>query len=922
MPPEWSLSGKSGLAFLRLLALAIVPGVVFGLIAYASIELSCGDGRIAAVWLPNALAIAVLLRVDLRPLPAVFASMWFGNLAADLMVGDSLWKAMGLSTANSCGIAVMLMLTRRLCGPRPDMVNLQDIMRFCAVGGIAAPALSATIATLVIAPPLAELPFVWGQWALTDALSVVIVAPALMIFIDAFRNRRRPARRDILEWGAITFFGTSLTFYVFLQSQFPFLFLIAPVIMLHAFRLGSLGTAFSITKVAVIAVICTWLGRGPIQLAVAGMTGHMLVLQLFLASCFLVSLPVAASLQCTKKMLRQIREQKQDYALLAENMADAVLRYLPDGTFLYASPSVRDVLGASSDELVGSNSLIRAHPEARETLRQVTRRLGSGETENERFTYRRLRDDANGEAVYIEAFCRLVRSPDGAPETIIVSARDVTHRLALEKELVRARRHAEAAAEAKSEFLANMSHEIRTPMNGVLGFAELLARSDLTPEQRHQTDLITQSGRSMMRLLNDILDISKIEAGQIVVANEAVNLRQLLSHCLRLHSANAQEKGVTMREDFAIDLPVAVCTDPQRIRQIVLNLVGNAVKFTDSGEVVLRAGVDGETLVIAVEDSGIGIAPERMKAIFNPFVQANGTTSRKYGGTGLGLAISRKLAGLLGGELDAVSVEGRGSRFVLRVPLVKADALEPAERHSEDGAASCVNLPPARILLAEDVDINRLLVGAMLEQCGQRATEAHDGNQAVRMVREAEAKGEPFDLVLMDIQMPECDGYEAARRIRAAGIGPDKLPIMALTANAYEADIQLARDAGMQGHLAKPLRLRSLAGELNRWLGQPNPAGTPASTGQQASAPAALHAMWEERRKTALEAVAAILRSPTPSAEETEQLARQVHKIAGTAGVFGENALGESAAQLECALRGVDASCSVEDAARAMLAAA
>jgi signal transduction histidine kinase/CheY-like chemotaxis protein/HPt (histidine-containing phosphotransfer) domain-containing protein len=552
-------------------------------------------------------------------------------------------------------------------------------------------------------------------------------------------------------------------------------------------------------------------------------------------------------------------------------------------------------------------------------------------------TYRRFGDAPDGSPVFLEADCALVRHPEtGAPEAVVVAARDVTERVELELLLTRARRHAENAARAKSEFLANMSHEIRTPMNGVLGFAELMLQGDLAQDQRRFAELIVQSGRSMMMLLNDVLDLSKIESGQFAIDRAPVDLHASLAECAALHRPAAARKGLvlTLESDGADDPDSRpadarapwILTDGLRLRQIMLNLIGNAVKFTEAGHIRISYHVSRHEVRVTVADSGIGISPLQLETIFHPFTQGEADVARRFGGTGLGLSISRQLAVLLGGRIEVESTPGEGSRFALVLPAAFAP---PVPGPAALPAASLVpDLPPeplapARILMAEDHDINRLLVTEMLERCGQDVDVAHDGNEAIAMVIDHVMRGRPYDLVLMDVQMPDCDGLAATRAIRAEGIGPGLLPIIALTANAYPEDIAAARAAGMQGHLAKPVDFAQLARTLQRWLptriveagppGAPASAPSPVPADERTSALARsprLIARWQARRREALAAVEALLAdgtlggsptSPAPLAAP-DDLAPLLHKLAGTAAMFGEPQLGAAARALERAL--------------------
>lgn len=930
------------------LALLALAAIFFGFTGWLGITLTRGDGRIAAVWIPNAIALVALLgaRRDQR-LP-LLGAMVAGFVAANLAVGDELIRALGLSMSNGIEVAVALVLIERLCAERPDMRRLRDLAIYVLAAGLIAPMVAASFATAALGE-LQEFSLgSWVEWTLADGLGMVIIGPALLIFIDAYRDRHWPTRREAIEWGVLTTTGTALTVVIFAQGSYPFLFLIAPVVLAHAFRLGALGTAFSVTQVGVVATWFTMHGSGPISLVNGSMEETLIFLQLFLASIFVTGLPVAAALHGQARIVRELAEKQSQLTLLTENVTDAVLVFDRNGVCRYASPSVADVLDRDPVEMVGKRPSQRTHSEAFGRIAEAERKLVSGEIEQDRFTYRRLLDDDEGEAVYIEADCALVRKANGEPDGIIVSARDVTERVSLETQLVGAKRLAENAAAAKSQFLANMSHEIRTPMNGVLGFAQLLQQGHLVGEQRRHVDLITESGEVMMRLLNDILDISKIEAGQMTVVEEPVRVHHLLEGCRKLHSANAHRKGIELILEIDDDLPDCLLSDAMRLRQIVLNLVGNAVKFTHVGEVRIKAARDGDTFEITVADSGVGIAPERIEAIFDPFEQADGATSRRFGGSGLGLTISRQLAELMGGELSADSEVGNGSRFHLHLPLrtVKQDA-----QAGETEVDVSTSMPPrARVLLAEDHDINRMLATAMLERCGQQVEIAADGDVAVRMIEAAAHQGRAYDLVLMDVQMPHCDGYEATRRIRQAGFSANKLPIVALTANAYDDDVKAAWEAGMQSHLAKPLAFEDLVAALHRWLPAPRdqshegqaPDAGKRKDGKTTSiqenegepriaraggAPsknhyADLEARWRARRAEAIAAVTRLLREVDLTPSEVEEIGRLMHQLAGTAAMFEEAALGDAARELECSIRSADDVLTMRETAERVIRAA
>ncbi len=917
---------------------SLLGGGGYLLFACASLLLARAGDTVTPVWLPNALAVVLLLRVQLRNEWLLLGLALLGSLAAN-EVAQLPWRmALVFSLANVIEIVVVLALTRSADDGRADMTRLSHLARFVWAGGLVGPLVSGLLVAPLMGSDLVSIREGVVTWFLTDSMAMLLLVPAGLLMVDRLSGARSPAAARPLESAALLIGGVTCAVLVFSQTQYPLIFLIQPITLLHAFRLGSLGTAIHVTGVALVAGVMSLAGLGPIAAVSAEGIAQLHLLQAFIAANFLTGLPVAAILAGRDRMMTQLETGKRQLDLLADNITDAVLRYDLDGTCTYASTSVREVLGVPPETFIGKPVTDRLHPDARDRAMLALRRLLDGTSDKERVTYRRFQDNPDGTPVFLEADCAIIRNPDtGLREGVVVAARDVTERVELELLLTRARRHAEKAARAKSEFLANMSHEIRTPMNGVLGFAELLLQGELDHQQQRYAEMIVQSGRSMMMLLNDVLDLSKIESGQFTIDDAPVDLHATLSECAALHRLAAEKKGLTLT--FACDCDDApdcqleeeqtrpwVLTDGLRLRQIMLNLLGNAVKFTEAGTIRLTWRVRASEVRIVIEDTGIGISAGRIDTIFQPFIQGESNIARRFGGTGLGLSISRQLASLLGGRIEVESTPGEGSRFTLLLP---ARLAKPLPEEADDAPAEPADLPRAsRILLVEDHDINRTLVSEMLERCGQAVEIAHDGNEAIAMVIDSVMRGRLYDLVLMDVQMPGCDGYAATRAIRAEGIGPDLLPVIALTANAYPEDIAAARAAGMQAHLAKPIGLTDLVRALQRWLPTRIVEAPPAAPGygQGAGGVAALAAMpglqgaplsprlialWEVRRHETVDAVRAALRDGTLAAPPTvagashsaaEQLALQLHKLAGTAAMFGEAPLGESAAALERAL--------------------
>ena len=434
------------------------------------------------------------------------------------------------------------------------------------------------------------------------------------------------------------------------------------------------------------------------------------------------------------------------------------------------------------------------------------------------FHARLLRPDGSWRRV--EARGHAERDATGRIVALYGMIADRTAEFELRERLREERDRATRLADAKAQFLAHMSHELRTPMNGVVGFTDLLLKHDLGDEARQQVELIAESGRAMTLILNDILDLSQIEAGELRLSEDRVALHHAARHVVRVLEPEARKRGLVLDLRIGDGVPEAILADGLRLRQVLLNLVGNAVKFTHSGFVTLRLKVADGRLVAAVRDSGIGIAADRIATIFDDFVQGDATGTRRYGGTGLGLAISRRLAQMMGGTLDVESEPGVGSTFTLTVPLVEAPAQLQRRMVRCDAPPAVVGdgVRGPRVLLAEDHDINQMLIAAMAKQLDIRLDIAPDGEAACASVAAAAAADDPYRLVLMDLQMPRLTGIDATRRLRAEGFDETSLPILALTANAFAQDVAECHAAGMQDHLAKPVTIDRLGTLVARWI--------------------------------------------------------------------------------------------------------
>lgn len=458
--------------------------------------------------------------------------------------------------------------------------------------------------------------------------------------------------------------------------------------------------------------------------------------------------------------------------------------------------------------------LAREHPEDLPFVRRALQ--GVFEGRSDRYLVEHRVTAPNG-WVWIESV-GLVTQRNAAGQPILITGfnLDITARRSLHADMEQARAQAEASNQAKSDFLASMSHEVRTPLNAVLGLTRLMQQSSLSIQQREYLDLIDRSAASLLTLLNDILDLSKIESGKLVFEQIRFDLGRWVRDAVALHAPAAESQGVQVSVDFADDVPQRVEGDPGRLRQILSNLMSNAVKFTKQGRVVVAVRVaphqvglsPGQLrLLFTVRDTGIGISPDQQQQIFEAFSQADASTTRRFGGTGLGLAICARLVAVMGGVINVVSRPGEGSTF--RFTAIMGVAADDEGAQSDPVPIDILAMNGLDVLLAEDHAVNELLMRNLLSQMGCTVTVAHDGEEAVQ--RWSSRK---FDLILMDVQMPVLNGFDATGRIRAEEARNARLrrtPIVALTANAMAGDREKCLGAGMDAYVSKPVSLEKLA---------------------------------------------------------------------------------------------------------------
>jgi PAS domain S-box-containing protein len=506
-----------------------------------------------------------------------------------------------------------------------------------------------------------------------------------------------------------------------------------------------------------------------------------------------------------------LQESEARFRMIADHGTDVVVWLSTDGLIRYVSPSVRS-FGYDEAELIGSRTVDFVHSDDVERASEILRDLFAGTTVDKDVRREYRVREKGGTYRWLEGNPTLVSDPQTGLRSCITSYRDVTARRVLEDDLIEAKVRAEAAADAKSEFLTNMSHEIRTPLTAIIGFASLLQRLEALPESaRTYVNRIASSGDTLLSLVNDILDFARMEASDIQLRPVPFSLQAELQDTVAMFAEIAAHRGLTLALDVTAPEHQQPVADWGRLRQVVVNLISNALKFTDRGGVTVTAEFDPETeqLRVAVADTGLGIPPDKLGQLFQRFSQLDGSSNRRHGGTGLGLSICAKLVGVMGGGITVESSFGTGSTFRFHVPAA-ATAITPRDIEVERRLAP--RSSGRRILVVDDVAVNRELIRAMLEATGQSVIVAEGGEQALDL-----AGQQTFDLVFMDLQMPGTDGYQAAHRIRIQG-GPNAdTPIIALSANVLPEHRDATARAGMNGHIAKPISPAELLMAVDQW---------------------------------------------------------------------------------------------------------
>jgi hypothetical protein len=565
----------------------------------------------------------------------------------------------------------------------------------------------------------------------------------------------------------------------------------------------------------------------------AVLTAGLLLTSLLAVQLWMLGRSHAQAERRARTATARMRVSDRSLRVLAEHLPIGVFDLGPDGRIRWVNSQMLEMLGVKRLDAPEINDLNRFIPT--EDLQRVREELQRSTTQGEAVDIRHRLRATDGTERWVEHRSAPVIDEHGTVVRVVGSINDISAHLELQEALRQTRDVALHASRMKSEFLANMSHEIRTPLNGVIGMANLLLDGELTQEQRSRVITLRTAAHQLLGLLNDILDLSKIESGRIQLEGTSFDLADVIGQVLRLHASTAFDRGLELTSHISPDMPGTVIGDPLRIRQVLDNLLGNAVKFTEQGSVHFkvtahRVGAGRVAVQFEVRDTGIGIPAEAQESVFRPFMQADTSTTRRFGGTGLGLSICAQLVELMGGELTVSSVVGEGSCFAFAVELgverwepTALAPVAPAKAVAPSSGRPHGQQRKLRVLLVEDNVINQQVALGLLAKLGHAVDVANDGAEALAAVSAAGEHG--YDAILMDCQMPGMDGYEATRRIRSDEPEGRHTPIIALTAAAMTGDRDRCIAAGMDDYLSKPVSVTALDEALRQCLGDDTPDG-------------------------------------------------------------------------------------------------
>ncbi len=796
----------------------IVRVVVVSLLYVATAKLglmyAVVGNSVTVVWPPSGIALAAILVYGYRLVPGIA----LGAFLANAWTGASLLTACGIAIGNTLEALTGAFLLNRLAQFRNSLDRVRDVFALFTLAATGSTMISAGIGVVALALggviPLSDYGVVWLKWWLGDMMGILVVAPPLLVWLSHPHLVLSPLK--IFEALGLVVALMVVSHAIFAAPElaghgyYPAALAMFPFAIWGALRFGQWGATLVTLISSVLAIWGTTHGTGPF---VADLPVDSLVRWCIFANVIAITgLLLGASSAERKRSEEQFRD-------LFENSVEGMFQTTPEGKYLAVNIALARIYGYDSQaELMAAIGDIArklyVDPSRREAFQEIMRSCGTV-THFESQVYRR-----DGSVIWITEIAREVGDAQGKVLYYEGTVMDISEqkrieavRVTVEEELHRAKEYAEDASRAKSEFLANMSHELRTPLNAILGYTQILQRkSDLAPKLSEGITVIHKSAEHLLTLISDILDLSKIEAGRLDLALSRVDLHGFLRHIGSMISTRAQQKSIAYQEHLAEDLPEAVTMDEQRLRQVLLNLLGNAVKFTDQGGVSLSVGraPSGKTQ-FAIKDTGIGIPEDRLEELFKSFSQVSDAVHNREG-TGLGLALSQRLVGLMGGVIEVQSRFGQGSTFSFELELPETGSLAATAGPTQRPEIIGYQGPRRRILVVDDRWENRVIIEEMLAPLGFDIAQAENGQEGLERVCEWKP-----DMILVDLVMPVMDGFTLVREIRSRPALKD-VPIIAISASVFDYDTARSREVGCDDFLCKPVVLDQLLDKLGQYL--------------------------------------------------------------------------------------------------------
>jgi len=818
----------SDLSSMSLLRTMLGVFISYFITAKIGLTLDADSGFATLVWAPTGIALAAVILFGYRIWPAIATAAFLVNV----VTGAPILTAFGITFGNTLEALIGAFLLTQFKDFHKSLDRQKDVLALVSTI-ILSTTFSATIGavSLVLSGIQKWEGFLstWKTWWIGDVLGGLIVAPFILVWGTRSHTRInlwRLADASLLVGLFVIF--SQLIFSTQLvrgdTSIFRFPYMLFPLVIWAALRFSQVGSVTLNLGISIVAIWYTSQGLGPFSHGV--LRDNFVLLNNFLTISSLTGLILAASILERKQSIENLKEAENSLrksssrkAAILESSLDCIITIDHDGKIVDFNKAAENTFGHRRDEVRGLDLAdVVIPPNLRDAHRQgLARYFSSGLSTviGKRIEMPAMRSD--GTEFPAELFIDVLILNGQSFFTGFI--RDITREKSTIEALLTAKEVAESATQTKSAFLANMSHEIRTPLGAVIGFSELLTRAETTfSDKNNFIEIIRRNGKFLSDIINDILDLSKVEAGKLDVESRESGIADIILESMSLLKLQASEKGIELKISYEHPLPKKIKTDPLRLRQILLNVLGNSIKFTEQGFVhatVKLISYEGKPkLAFIVEDTGRGISAEQAKNLFKPFSQGDESTKRRFGGTGLGLVLSKRIASLLGGDLVLTKSEvGKGSTFTLTIdpgPTDKTSFFESSDQLSTPQPKQLMldqeRLEGVKILLAEDSIDNQMLICKLLTMAGAQVDTAENGKVALEKARQGK-----YDVLLMDLQMPVMDGYHATSELRKEGY---RTPIIALTAHALKEERARCLASGFDDHISKPINLNSLISSI------------------------------------------------------------------------------------------------------------